>query len=160
MRAMVCWRWPDSMQDARKPQAASHRRPAGEVCLAILRAAHSIKLERASNGQGATFRELVARSQLGLQVASNLVPKFKARGHLEIVAEQRVSYRNRPVAQNLPTVRASLTVEDVQSGAGWVDLGNCLKKLARIAHNMNKTNAPVVETPVGISALCCRGTTA
>lgn len=116
------------MQDAQPTlQRPCPGRPQGEVCLAILRAAHSIKLERASNGQGATLRELVARSQVGLQVARNLVPKLKARGHLEIVGEQRVAYRNRPVAQYLPTVKESLLVDDVQSGAGWVDLGNCLK---------------------------------
>lgn len=112
------------MQDTPKPQPG---RPAGEVSLALLRAAHAIRAERAVNGKGATFRELVERSQVGLQVARNLVPKLKARGHLEIVGQQRVPYRNRPVAQYLPTVKDDLIGEDVQSGAGWVDLGNCLK---------------------------------
>lgn len=117
------------MQGQSRLQAARVGRPTGECGLAILRAAHAIRAERLTNGEGATFRELVARSQVGLQVARNLVPKLKARGHLEIMGVARVDYRNRPVALYAPVVKDSLTVEgdDVQSGKGWVDLGNCLK---------------------------------
>ena len=110
-------------------------RPAGEVHLAILQAAHDIRREYAASGRGATLSEMVQRSCVGLQVARNLVPKLKSRGRLEIVGTRRVAGRNRPVAEYAPR---TLSVEDVggapdgtQSGPGWVDLGNCLQSWAR-----------------------------
>lgn len=115
------------MQAESKLQAARRGRPQGEVMLAVLRAAHALKAERPSSGQGASFRELVARSQVGLQVARHLVPKLKKRGHLEIVGAARVDYRNRPVALYAPVVRETMASDDAQSGPGWVDLGNCLQ---------------------------------
>ena len=70
-------------------------RPAGEVHLALLQAAHAIRAERASTGQGATLLELVHRSQVGYKVARALVPKLSARGQLTKVGERKVTYRNR-----------------------------------------------------------------
>lgn len=101
-------------------------RPAGEVHLALLQAAHAIRRERAASGQGATLSELVHRSQVGLQVARNLVPKLKSRGHLQIVGTRRVEGRNRPVAEYAPVDPDAPTMGD-----GWVDLGNCLQAWAR-----------------------------
>jgi hypothetical protein len=94
-----------------------------------MRAAHALYLERAQAGTGATLRELVQRSQVGYKVARALVPKLKERGNLEIVGERRVKYRNRPVAEYMPT--GAMQPAPVASGPGWVDLGNCVQSWAR-----------------------------
>lgn len=101
-------------------------RPAGEVSLALLQAAHAIRRERAASGQGATLRELVHRSQVGYQVARDLVPKLKSGGKLKIIGTRRVPGRNRPVAEYAPVVSEAAPA-DVPSGPCWVDLSGCLK---------------------------------
>lgn len=101
-------------------------RPAGEVHLALLQAAHAIRAERASTGQGATLLELVHRSQVGYKVARALVPKLSARGQLTKVGERKVPYRNRPVAEYVPTDMVESSTEPV-IGAGWVNLGDALQ---------------------------------
>lgn len=101
-------------------------RPAGEVHLALLQAAHAIRAERASTGQGATLLELVHRSQVGYKVAHALVPKLSARGQLTKVGERKVPYRNRPVAEYVPTDMVEASTEPV-IGAGWVNLGDALQ---------------------------------
>jgi len=104
-------------------------RPTGEVSLAMLQAAHAIRRERATSGQGPTLAELVARSQVGYKVARATVSNLKRAGHLEIVGTRRVPGRNRPVAEYAP---ATSSGEDLQGGGpGWVDLGNCLNAWAR-----------------------------
>lgn len=105
-------------------------RPAGEVSLAMLQAAHAIRRERASSGQGPTLAELVARSQVGYKAARATVSNLKRAGHLEIVGTRRVPGRNRPVAEYAPA-GAVLVDEDMQGGPGWVNLGNCLNGWAR-----------------------------
>ena len=80
-------------------------RPAGDCHLALLQAAHAVRLERLQNGapgQGATLREMVQRSQVGYAVARTLVAKLHQRGQLTKVGEVRVEYRNRPVALYAP----------------------------------------------------------
>ena len=109
-------------------------RPAGEIHLSLLKAAHTIRMERAASGQGATLTELIARSCVGYKVARDLVPKLKRRGQLEIVGTRRVPGRNRPVAEYAPAIPKApvvLTTEDMQGGPGWVDLGNCLQSWTR-----------------------------
>lgn len=101
-------------------------RPAGEVHLALLQAAHAIRAERASTGQGVTLLELVHRSQVGYKVARALVPKLSARGQLTKVGERKVPYRNRPVAEYVPTDMVEASTEPV-IGAGWVNLGDALQ---------------------------------
>ena len=97
-------------------------RPASETHLALLQAAHALRVERADSGQGATLLELVHRSQVGYKVARALVPKLKERGQLVKVGERQVDYRNRKVDEYAPAEPEP----DLASGPGWVDLGNCL----------------------------------
>ncbi|MBP7572599.1 MAG: hypothetical protein KA777_01345 [Rhodoferax sp.] len=97
-------------------------RPGGEIGRAIIAAAHEFK----AIGQGATLAELAGRACISQQAARNHVPKLKSRGHLQIVGERRVDYRNRPVAEYAPTDPA-----DLDSGPGWVDLGQCLAEWVR-----------------------------
>lgn len=101
-------------------------RPASETHLALLQAAHAIRTERAETGQGATLLELVHRSQVGYKVARALVPKLSARGQLTKVGERKVPYRNRPVAEYVPTDMVEASTEPV-IGAGWVNLGDALQ---------------------------------
>lgn len=101
-------------------------RPAGECHLAILRAAHAVRLERLNAGQGATLAELVARSQVGYKVARALVANMRRSGHLAKVGEVRVQYRNRPVALYMPTLPAPQPAPHTSAGdlsqamRGWV----------------------------------------
>lgn len=99
-------------------------RPAGEVHLALLQAAHAIRIERAQSGQGPTLAELVERSCVGYKVARSTVQNLKRAGHLEIVGTRKVAGRNRPVAEYAP-VAASPT-EPAQNAPPWVDLNACV----------------------------------
>ena len=74
-------------------------RPPGECHLALIRAAHALRLERAQSGQGATLLELVQRSQVGYQVARTLVANMRRSGTLQIVRTRKVPYRNKPVSE-------------------------------------------------------------
>ena len=96
-------------------------RPVSEQHLALVQAAHAIRRERIDSGQGATLLELAHRAQVGYAVARALVPKMKGRGHLQIVGERNVDYRNRPVAEYGP-----VDPEVSDSGRGWVNLGECM----------------------------------
>lgn len=73
-------------------------RPLGEVSYALLNAA----AELATPGHGGTMRELAARACVGLSVAGYMVPKLAGAGHLEKIADRRVEYRTRPVAEYTP----------------------------------------------------------
>ena len=105
-------------------------RPASETHLALLQAAHAIRMERAASGQGATLLEMAHRAQVGYKVARALVPKLKARGQLLVVGERRVDYRNRPVAEYAPAQFDDGAAE-CRHGHGWVDLGRCISGWAR-----------------------------
>lgn len=106
-------------------------RPAGEVHLALLQAAHAILIERAQSGQGATLRELVTRSQVGYAVARAMVPKLTNRGQLQKVGERRVAYRNRPVAEYAPAPISTNPPAPDMVQHGWVDLGLCMADWVR-----------------------------
>ena len=101
-------------------------RPASETHLALLQAAHAIRRERIECGQGATLQELVHRSQVGLKNARATVANLKRAGHLQIVGERKVDYRNRPVAEYAPVDPTEPVI-----GEGWVDLGACLADWTR-----------------------------
>lgn len=104
-------------------------RPAGEVHLAILQAAHALRKERAESGQGATLMELVQRSQVGYKVARALVPKLTERGQLQVVGQRMVPGRNRPAYEYAPVEAVALTAEPVRSG--WCNLVGCMSDWAR-----------------------------
>lgn len=83
----------------------SRGRPSGEVHLAMLRAAAALRIERAQSGQGATLLEIVQRSQVGYAVARSTLRNMVAHGHLHVVGQRRVEYRNRPVLEYAPAVQ-------------------------------------------------------
>jgi hypothetical protein len=79
-------------------------RPTGEVTQALLAAAGAL----ASPGHGGTLREITALACVGRQVAGYMVPKLSARGHLEIVSDRRVDYRNKPVLEYAPPAHSPM----------------------------------------------------
>ena len=81
-------------------------RPAGEVHLALLQAAHAIRAERASTGQGATLLELAQHAKVGRDVARDTVANMKRSGALTVPRVRRVPYRNRPVSEYAPAAPA------------------------------------------------------
>jgi hypothetical protein len=113
-------------------------RPAGEVRMALIQAAHDIVREIGQPGRGATLAEMCARArietekgvmQVSMHEARNLVPKIKSSGALDIVGTRRVNYRNRPVAEYAPPSCADH--DEPLILAGCVVLGNCLATWAR-----------------------------
>lgn len=83
-------------------------RPAGEVHLAVLQAAHAVKRERAESGKGATLRELAKRACVGYKVARVTVANLKRSGKLEQVGTCKVAGRNRPVYLYAPSATVGL----------------------------------------------------
>lgn len=70
-------------------------RPAGELHLAILKAAREIT----GPDKGATLRELAAKACVGYKAARYVVGNMRRCGALEVRELIRVDYVNRPVAQ-------------------------------------------------------------
>jgi hypothetical protein len=70
-------------------------RPAGEIKLALLRAAAELATPR----RGPTLRELAAAARVGLDAAESTVENMVRAGDLVIVRKRKVEYRNKPVAE-------------------------------------------------------------
>lgn len=70
-------------------------RPAGEVRLALLKAARELTTVE----QSATLLELAKHSQVGFMAARRTVDNMRRAGVLQVVRTRRVDYRNRPVAE-------------------------------------------------------------
>ncbi len=99
-------------------------RPAGEVSQALIQAAR----ELARDGRGPTLAEMASKACVSREAARHHVPKLKSRGHLQQVAERRVDYRNRPVAEYAPVGSA---VDSPQPDAAWANLGLCMADWVR-----------------------------
>ncbi len=80
--------------------------------------------------KGATLAEIAVRACVGQPTARHLVPKLKSRGHLQIVGQRKVDYRNRPVAEYAPVPRGDL-FDESRGPSGAAVLGNCLQAWAR-----------------------------
>jgi hypothetical protein len=98
-------------------------RPAGEVRLALIRAAQDIF----SEGRGATLVELAQRACVGREVARQHISNIKRAGLLRIVGERRVPYRNRPVAEYAPVISTA----DALSLQPWSNLNHCMSTWTR-----------------------------
>lgn len=70
-------------------------RPAGDVRLALLCAAH----ELTQPGRGPTLEELARKACVGQGAARRTVDNLCRAGELRIARRRVVSYRNRPVAE-------------------------------------------------------------
>lgn len=106
-------------------QASKPGRPAGEIRQALMQAARDVVVDLGQPNRGATLAEMAklagSKLPLGRDVARRYVDHMRRAGALRIVAERRVDYRNRPVAEYVPVDHGILHVEQ-----GWVDLGHCM----------------------------------
>lgn len=96
-------------------------RPAGEIREALLRAA----CELLTPEQGPTLHELAQRAQVGKEAARRTVDNMKRHGHLCVVRQRRVEYRNRPVNEYAPARVVG------EASIGHAYLGNALAGWAR-----------------------------
>lgn len=105
-------------------------RPAGEVSLALLRAAAQLTTaERAP-----TMRELAHHAMVGVESANVAVKNLKRSGRLLPVRLRTVAHRTRPVAEYAPAPdhqADQVAVDEPRHGHGWVDLGRCVAGWAR-----------------------------
>lgn len=104
-------------------------RPMNEVALAILKTAN----EFSAAGRRVTLAEMREGANVGKVAAYRTVSNLRRLGHLQIVSERRVDYRNKPVAEYAPVNNPSATPEPVDNApdVGWLDLSNCLASWAR-----------------------------
>jgi hypothetical protein len=102
-------------------------RPAGEVRTALLQAARDmVTLQALPPERGITLADMAVRACVGREAARRTVSDMRRAGALRIVAQRRVAYRNRPVAEYRPSESASPVVDQP-----WVDLSTCLSVWAR-----------------------------
>ena len=99
-------------------------RPMSEVALALLQTANRLS----AAGRRVTLAEMAAGACVGQLAARQTVANLKRAGHLHIVGERRVSYRNRPVAEYAPTLPATPADE---APPPWLDLNACMSTWAR-----------------------------
>lgn len=92
-------------------------RPAGEVGLAILRAVADLEHEVAGMRRGPTLTELARKACVGVQAARRTVDNLRRAGKLVPVAERKVEYRNRPVAEYAVKRNAETVDEFVDVGS-------------------------------------------
>ena len=93
-------------------------RPAGDISQALIRAAGQL----AAVAGGATLAEIAVKACVGRDAARHAVPNLKRYGHLAIVGQRRVDYRNRPVALYAPADPSAPLIQP-----GPVLLGQCLQ---------------------------------
>jgi len=98
-------------------------RPLSEVARALLSTANRLS----AAGRAVTLAEMAAGACVGQQAARKSVSNLKRYGHLKIVGQRRVDYRNRPVAEYAPVI-AAMTLALAPPG---VDLERCLSAWAR-----------------------------
>ena len=99
-------------------------RPMSEVARALLHTANKLS----AVGRRVTLAEMAAGACVGQLAARQTVANLKRAGHLHIVGERRVSYRNRPVAEYAPTLPAT-AVDDAT--VPWLDLNACMSTWAK-----------------------------
>lgn len=101
-------------------------RPAGEVRQALIQAARDVVADLGMPNRGATLAELADRSCVGRDAARRCIDNMRRSGALQIVAQRRVDYRNRPVAEYV-AVDATLPLLE----QGHVHLGQCMADWVR-----------------------------
>lgn len=77
-------------------------RPAGQISLAIMRAAEDLAGTVDGCPRGPTLRELAAKANVGSTAALYAVKTLAKSGALRPIARRKVPYRNKPVAEYAP----------------------------------------------------------
>jgi hypothetical protein len=99
-------------------------RPAGAIRQALLQAAADLAHFQDGCAHGPTLQELAARAQVGARSALSTVKNMTRSGALSVVAERKVPYRNRPVAEYAPAVAP---VKD----EGYIDMASVFSMWAQ-----------------------------
>jgi hypothetical protein len=99
-------------------------RPMNHAALALLQAANRLS----AAGRGVTLAEMRQDAKVSEHTARMFVPSLARRGHLKIIGERKVTYRNRPVAEYMP-VPDDEPARD--RGQGCLALVECLRRWGR-----------------------------
>lgn len=99
-------------------------RPMNHAALALLLAANRLS----AAGRGVTLAEMRQDAKVSEHTARMFVPSLARRGHLKIIGERKVDYRNRPVAEYMP-VPDDEPAHD--RGQGCLALVECLQRWGR-----------------------------
>jgi hypothetical protein len=83
-------------------------RPPGEIRLALFKAAEAL----ATPEHGPTMRELAECAGVGYDAARRAIDNMTRAKQLKPVAQRRVTYRNRPVAEYAPWSATDVTSPD------------------------------------------------
>ena len=102
-------------------------RPAGEVSLALLRAAS----ELATAERAPTMRELAMHACVGLEAANATVKNLKRHGKLVPVRLRQVRNRTRPVAEYAPADAVAQAAEPAAVSSGWAELQRAMAAVLR-----------------------------
>lgn len=104
-------------------------RPAGEIRVAILKAAERlVRVEQVDGVQvrrGPTLRELAHDACVGVAAARRTVDNMRRAGDLAPVGQRRVDYRNRPVVEYAPAMPAA------SSNEAYFDVATAITSWAR-----------------------------
>jgi hypothetical protein len=87
-------------------------RPLGQISTALLSAADKLAYEVGGQRRGPTLQEMAHHAQVGIQAARDAVHNLRRAGKLVPVAERKVDYRNRPVAEYAPKRKAEEAQDD------------------------------------------------
>ena len=100
-------------------------RPIGDVSQALLESAAKLATEIDGQRHGPTLQELAAHARVGSRAALNSIKNLTRAGKLQPVAERRVDYRNRPVAEYAPARKIDKddTVDIAGVFAMWASQG-------------------------------------
>lgn len=96
-------------------------RPVGEIRQALLTAASSLMAQ----GEKPTLQAMAQFAQVGRDAARRTVDNMRRAGHLVIVDEMEVDYRNKPVAVYAPKPPVG-----PDEGSGFVDLADVFRTWA------------------------------
>ena len=95
-------------------------RPMNHAALALLQAANRLS----AAGRGVTLAAMRQEAKVSESTARMTVPGLRRRGHLKIIGQIKVDYRNRPVAVYEP-VPDDAPVND--GGQACVALADCMR---------------------------------
>ena len=99
-------------------------RPMNHSALMLLQAANRLS----AAGRGVTLAEMRLEAKVSPHAARMFVPSLARRGHLKIIGERKVDYRNRPVAEYAP-VPDDEPASD--GGQGCMALVGCMQRWGR-----------------------------
>lgn len=99
-------------------------RPMNHAALALLQAANQLS----AAGRRVTLAAMRQEAKVSEHTARMFVPALRRRGHLTIIGEIKVDYRNRPVAEYAPVPDDAPANDNSQ---GCLALAGCMQRWGR-----------------------------